>query len=108
MPSTMSGTLRVTPEKLISTAQSFSSSAGTVQNLTSNMLSTIENLNSSWAGEAATAYYTKARGLQESINKMIKMINEHSTDLQAMAQVYQETERMAQETASALQTDVIA
>ena len=104
----MTGTLRVTPEKLISTAQSFSSSAGTVQNLTSSMLSTVESLNSSWAGEAATAYYNKARGLQESINKMVRMINEHSTDLQAMAQEYQAAEKTAQETAAALQTDVIA
>lgn len=104
----MTGTLRVTPEKLISTAQSFSSSAGTVQNLTSSMLSTVDSLNSTWAGEAATAYYNKAHGLQESINKMVKMINEHSTDLQAMAQAYQEAEQTAQEAAAALQTDVIA
>lgn len=104
----MTGTLRVTPEKLISTAQSFSSSAGTVQNLTSSMLATVDSLNGTWAGEAATSYYNKAHGLQESINKMVKMINEHSTDLQAMAQVYQEAERTAQEAASALQTDVIA
>ncbi len=99
----MTGTLRVTPEKLISTAQSFSSSAGTVQNLTGSMLSTVDSLNGTWAGE-----YNKAHGLQESMNKMIKMINEHSTDLQAMAQVYQEAERTAQEAAAALQTDVIA
>ena len=103
----MTGTLRVTPEKLISTAQSFSSSAGTVQNLTSNMLSIVDSLNSTWAGEAATAYYTKAHGLQESINKMIRMINEHSTDLQAMAQAYQEAERTNQENATALKTDII-
>lgn len=104
----MTGTLRVTPEKLISTAQSFSSSAGTVQNLTNNMLSTIDSLNSTWAGEAATAYYNKAHSLQESINKMVRMINEHSTDLQAMAQTYQEAEKTAQQTAAALKTDVIA
>ena len=103
----MTGTVRVTPEKLISTAQSFSSSAGTVQNLTSNMLSIVDSLNSTWAGEAATAYYTKAHGLQESINKMIRMINEHSTDLQAMAQAYQEAERTNQEKATALKTDII-
>lgn len=104
----MTGTLRVTPEKLISTAQSFSSSAGTVQNLTNSMLATIDSLNSTWAGEAATAYYNKAHSLQESINKMVRMINEHSTDLQAMAQTYQEAEKTAQQTAAALKTDVIA
>lgn len=103
----MTGTLRVTPEKLISTAQNFSSTAGTVQNLTSNMLSIVDGLNSTWAGEAATAYYTKAHGLQDSINKMVRMINEHSTDLQAMAQAYQEAERTNQEKATALRTDII-
>lgn len=104
----MTGTVRVTPEKLISTAQSFSSTAGRIQNLTANMLSTVESLNSTYAGEAATAYYNKARSLQGSINKMVRMINEHSTDLQAMAQEYQNAEKTAQETAAALQTDVIA
>lgn len=104
----MTGTLRVTPEKMISTAQSFSSSAGTIQNLTSSMLSTVESLSGTYAGEAATAYYTKARGLQESINKMIRMVNEHSMDLQEMAQELQNAERAAQEAAAALQTDVIA
>lgn len=103
----MTGTLRVIPEKLISTAQNFSTSASTVQNLTASMLSTIDSLNSTWAGEAATAYYNKAYSLQESINRMVRMINEHSTDLQAMAQVYQEAERTGQETAAALQTDII-
>ncbi len=103
----MTGTLRVTPEKLISTAQSFSSSAGTVQNLTSRMLSTIKALNSSWAGEAATAYYNRANSLQPSINKLVRMINEHSTDLQAMAQNYKAAEDTAKTTAAALKTDVI-
>lgn len=103
----MDGTLRVTPEKLISTAQNFSSSASTVQNLTSNMLATIDSLNSTWTGDAASEYYNKAHSLQDSISKMVRMINEHSTDLQTMAQVYQEAERSGQETAAALQTDVI-
>ena len=103
----MTGTLRVTPEKLIQTADNFGSTAGAVQNLTNNMLATVKALNSTWAGEGATAYYNKANGLQESINKMIRMIQEHSTDLHAMAQKYQEAERAAQEAANALQTDII-
>jgi len=103
----MTGSLRVTPEQLISTSQTFSSDAGKVQNLTSSMLATVDSLNGTWAGEAATSYYNKAHGLQESINKMVRMINEHSTDLQAMAQEFQTAERTAQEQANALKTDVI-
>ena len=103
----MNGTLRVTPEQLISTAESFSSSAASVQNLTSSMLSTVDSLGSTWAGEATSAYYNKAHSLQDSINKMVRMIQEHSTDLKAMAQVYQEAESASQQNAQALQTDVI-
>ena len=103
----MTGTLRVTPEKMISTAQSFSAAATSVQRLTSGMLETVDSLNGSWAGEAATSYYNKAHALQESMNRMIRMINEHSTDLQDMAATYQEAERAIGETAGTLQTDVI-
>lgn len=104
----MTGTLRVSPERLKASAQSLASSAASVQQLTGNMLSTVDGLNSTWAGEAATAYYNKAHGLQDSINKMVRMIQEHSTDLQVMATEYEQAEKTAQETAAALQTDVIA
>ncbi len=104
----MNGTLRVTPEKLIQSAQEFASSAGTVQNLTGTMIQTADSLNSTWQGEAATAFSTKMHGLQDSINKMVRMINEHSTDLQDMAEVYKQAEQANQESAAALQTDVIA
>ena len=103
----MTGILRVSPEKLIASAQAFNGTATQIQNLTSNMLSTVDSLNSTYAGEAATAYYNKAHGLQDSINKMIRMVQEHSTDLQVMAENYQTAERTAQETAAALQTDII-
>ena len=103
----MTGILRVTPEKLIASAQTFGTTAASVQNLTGNMLSTVESLSATYSGEAATAYYTKARSLQDSINKMVRMIQEHSTDLQVMAENYQAAERTAQETAAALQTDII-
>lgn len=103
----MTGTFRVSPEKLSSTAQLFSESARTVQSCTSNMLETVESLNATWAGEGATAYFTKARNLQESINKMVRMIQEHCTDLQVMADEYKQAERSAQEVANSLKTDVI-
>lgn len=103
----MTGVLRVTPEKLISTAQQFSQSSSTVQSITSNMLETVTQLNSTWSGEAATAYYTKAKSLQESMNKMVRMIQEHSTDLQTMASNLQEGEKGALEVANQLKTDVI-
>lgn len=103
----MTGVLRVTPEKLIAAANLFSQSASTVQGITASMLDTVEQLNSTWAGEAATSYYQKAKGLQDSINKMIRMIQEHSTDLQTMAADYQQAETAAMEVAGSLDPNVI-
>ena len=103
----MEGTIRVTPEKLISAASSFADSANKIQELTSNMLTTIDSLNSTYTGEAATAYYNKAHALQDSINKMVSMVTEHSNDLQEMGTQYQNAEQAAQEQANQLQTDII-
>lgn len=103
----MNGILRVSPEKLSATAKQFSASAGTVQRLTDSMMSEVKELNHSWAGEAATAYYRKMEGLQDSIRKMVRMIGEHSTDLEAMSQVYKEAEQKNESAAKALKTDII-
>lgn len=103
----MTGTLRVTPEQLISTAGSFSDTAGTVQNLTNTMVQTANSMNNVWTGDAATAFYRKISDLQDDNIRMVRMIQEHSTDLNAMAKQYISAEQAAQATASALNADII-
>jgi WXG100 family type VII secretion target len=103
----MTGNLRVTPEKLISGSQQFSSSDNRVNNLTNQMMNIVSQLNPSWAGEAATGYYTKLRGLQNDMQKLHRMIQEHTQDLNEMARTYQQAERENVQTASALRTDRI-
>lgn len=65
------------------------------------------NLQGMWEGEAATAYITKFRGLEDDIQKMIRMIQEHSSDLQEMAQIYSEADMANAEEANSLSSDVI-
>lgn len=103
----MTGNLRVTPEKLISTSTQFGQSDGKVNNLTQSMMDIASQLNSTWAGEAATGYYTKLKGLQADMQKLHKMIQEHTTDLQEMAKAYQEAEKANVQTANALKTNEI-
>jgi len=55
----------------------------------------------------ATAYITKFKGLENSIQLMVRMIQEHATDLEEMAKVYQESDKGAADEASGLVTDVI-
>lgn len=102
------GTLRVSPEKLQSTASSFEGTGSTVQSLTQQMTSIVTSLSGQvWSGEAATAYVNKFNGLQDDMDRIYKMIQEHSTDLIEMAQQYITAESANADMANSLSSDVI-
>lgn len=103
----MEGTLKVTPEKLISTASEFQSKGSRMQSLTQQMTTLVTGMSSIWSGEAATAYTKKFSELQDDMDKMKRMIDEHVTDLNEMARVYQQAEKANEELASGLSGDVI-
>lgn len=103
----MEGILNVTPEQLSQSASEFSSKAGTISNLTSEMTNMVTGLASAWEGEASTAYINKFRGLEDDIQKMIRMVQEHSNDLDEMARNYTNVEQQIIEETSGLSSDVI-
>ena len=103
----MTGKLRVTPEKMIATATQFGQSDSSVNNLTKQMMDIVSQLSSTWAGEAATGYYNKLRGLQGDMSKLHKMIQEHTSDLNEMAKTYQQAEKDNVQTSSSLKIDAI-
>lgn len=103
----MTGNLRVTPEKMITTSTQFQQSDSTVNNLTQSMMAIVNQLSTSWAGEAASEYYGKLKGLEGDMQKLHKMIQEHTTDLQDMAKTFQEAEKANLQTASALKINEI-
>lgn len=103
----MTGNLRVTPEKMITTSTQFQQSDSDVNTLTQNMMAIVNQLSTTWAGEAATEYYNKLKGLEADMQKLHKMIQEHTTDLQDMAKTFQEAEKANLQTASALKINEI-
>ena len=103
----MEGILRVTPEQLESASTEFAAKGTTIGNLTSEMTQLAEGLAAVWEGEASTAYIGKFRQLDDDIQKMVKMIQEHSNDLNEMARVYREAESANQDEIAALAGDVI-
>lgn len=103
----MEGILKVTPEKLISTANEFNGTGSQVRALTQSMLDTVNSMKSIWQGEAATAYSTKFNALQDDMEKMNRMIAEHVTDLNEMARQYQSAENINLEDSNALAGDII-
>ena len=55
----MEGTLKVSPERLIATAESMSNEASQLTSLADQMSSIASSLQSGWEGEAAMAYINK-------------------------------------------------
>jgi len=104
----MEGIIKVTPEQLISTAEEFNSASSQVQNLTQQMIQTVDSLKSAWEGEAATAYSNQFHQLEDDMNRMHSMINEHVTDLKEMAKQYQTAEQANAEVSNSLAGDVIS
>lgn len=103
----MEGIIKVTPEELVSTAEEFNGVSSQVQSLTQNMIQTVDALKSAWQGEAAEAYSRQFHQLENDMNKMHSMINEHVTDLRDMAQRYQQAETANAELGGSLSGDVI-
>ena len=104
----MEGTIKVNTAKLRSTAGSFQQTGNALKSTTNQMMNLVNSLTGSvWSGDAANAYTKKFKQLQNDINRMIKMVNEHVTDINNMAAQYEKAEADNKAAASALSGDVI-
>lgn len=103
----MEGTLKVTPELLISAADDFSSKGQTISSLLNEMMNMVTALSSIWEGDAESAYVTKFKGLEDDIQLLLRMVNEHSTDLKEMAGEYNKAETESLDAINTLSSDVI-
>lgn len=102
------GILKVTPEKLIAASGEFSSTGKNIRSITREMLEIVNSLKSVWMGEAATGYGTKFAQLQDDMEKINRMIQEHVTDLNEIAREYQTAEDSSTEQSAGLNTDVVS
>lgn len=103
----LTGILKVTPATLNQYAGTFGNSATEVQNLTNNMLNTVSDLCGRWHGEASNTYKRKFNSLRDDMQRMFKMMREHSEDLKQMAQNYAQAEDTNKGKFSGLAEDVI-
>ena len=99
--------VNVTPQDLINTAESFRTGGNTIGNQTTEMLTLVSGLSSAWQGEAANMYMSKFAALDDDIQRMISMINEHVEDLEIMAENYSDSDNEGVSFAETLSTDVI-
>lgn len=104
----MTGTIKVSPEKLMQASAEFSSEGSNIAALTSEMVNIASSLASVWEGDASTAYIAKFKSLESDIQVMNRMIQEHTNDLQQMAELYVSAETANIEDASALASGIIS
>ena len=86
------GNILVTPETLQQKSQTFRSMAVQVKALHDDMINRVNATASGWEGNAADAYRAKFAALQSAMDTINRMIMEHSTDLEQMAQTYMDAE----------------
>lgn len=105
----MTGTLKVTPEELRSTAAAFASCGSEVKNNTAQMLALVAAgiSQSVWSGASSASYLNKFQALGADIEKINKMLQEQVNDLTAMAEEYERAEQEAQTAASALKNNIV-
>lgn len=102
-------TIKVEPAKLKSAANQFNSIGNQIRSLTQNMTQTVNQITSRvWTGDASRVYAKKFNNLQDDINRMVKMINEHVEDLNKMAAEFEKAENANQQAANSLKDDVIS
>ena len=103
----METVLKVTPEKLIETADKFSMAESNIRNLTEEMTAIVDSFKPIWQGEAAMGFANRFAQLSDDMNRMYSMIREHSSNLVEMANEYRQAEDESMQMASSLSTEAI-
>ena len=103
----MEGIMKVTPEELIAASGDFSVEAGNISLYTMGMVEIVEGMSSVWEGEAQSAYSAKFHTLDDDIQRMIRMIQEHVADLEEMANQFRNAETSNMDEIGSLLSDAI-
>ena len=103
----MEGIIKVDPQKLISTANEFNAMGSQVKGLTGEMMSKVTSMSGVWEGDASATYINRFKELQDDMDRMFSMIQEHVTDLNDMAQQYITAENANIDLGGSLAGDVI-
>ena len=103
----MEGILKVTPERLEEASGEFKALAGQMSSLTSEMMSLVQSLKTVWQGEASDIYGEKFNSLQTDMDKLYRMVSEHSDDLAQMAEGYAQAESANTEKGGSMKNNII-
>lgn len=104
----MSGTLKVSPDKLVTISVEFNDQARKVNALTKEMLGLVNGLTGVWQSDAQKEYSRKFKALDGDMAQIYKKIHEHVDDLRTMAETYKGAENKNVTTVGGLSSDYIS
>lgn len=102
-----SGTIKVSPDRLVQTANEFNGQATAIANITSEMLQLVSGTSGIWTGDAAVQFVNRFNGLDNDMTRLAGMVREYVEDLTQIATVYSNAESENAEMAQSLANDVI-
>ncbi len=99
--------IRVSAERITETAIQFSAKAEEIQSTAAVMTDMASSIAVSWTGQASAAYVSRLRSLETDIVRIVRMIREHSANLQEIAGNYERAEAQNEELAGSLVSGVV-
>jgi len=103
----MEAMLKVTPEKLLETAQEFANTEANIRNLSQEMCGIVNGFKSIWQGEAAMGFSARFDDLTADMERLFALIRKHSEDLTEMANEYRQAEEESTNLAATLSTEAL-
>ena len=103
----ISGTVKVSPEEMERKSDEMHTKIQHMQTSLRNLRDRVNKSTSYWQGDAANKYRSAYKSYENEINTMMKKLNEHSSDLLAMAGIYREAENANAQLANTLPDNVI-
>lgn len=103
----ITGTVKVSPEEMERKSGEMNAKIQHMQTSLRNLRERVNKSTSYWQGDAANKYRSAYKSYENEINTMMKKLNEHSSDLLAMAGIYQAAESANAQLANTLPDDVI-
>lgn len=103
----MTGVIKVNSEVLKAQSTEVNGAINNLRNYFESIKSTVNNSRSYWEGEAAEVHRRMYADIESEVETILRRWQEHVTDLQQMAGVYEQVENAASEAAGSLPDNLL-
>lgn len=100
-------TIKVSSAELKSKAREIKKQISVIKQNWESLKKTVENSTTYWEGNASDMHQSKLKKQVEAVERVLKRLGEHPTDLLEMAGIYEEVEETVKQKVTELPTSII-